>query len=433
MVQAQILNKVLASKDISLLVDNNISREYFTEYAEEYDFIYGHYTEYKQLPDIESVLSKFPNFTVLDVSESDLYLVNTIREEFLYSKSVPVIKKAAELLKSDANEASRYLQSEIVNLTPNYSTPSVDILHSNSRLEVFKDKKENKDKWFTPTGFSELDEIIGGWQAGEEFGVIVARTGNGKSWVSCKMAQHASCIMHKRVGYISPEMSPDKIGYRFDTLNKNFSNRALLRGDTDVVNIEEYTKYFDELGTSEGVFLVSTPLDFNKKITVSKLRAFVMQNKLDLLFVDGITYLSDERYKHGDSKTISLTNISEDLMELSNEMHIPIIVVVQSNRGGVKDNASATPELEDIRDSDGISHNATKVISLKQKGEDGLIMEIKKNRDGLVGCKLTYLWDIDKGEFQWLASGDDFAEESQKEERRDEVKSEYKDTKKVVF
>ena len=120
-------------------------------------------------------------------------------------------------------------------------------------------------------------------------------------------------------------------------------------------------------------------------------------------------------------------------MGLSCELKIPILVVVQSNRGGIKEDANATPSLEDIRDSDGISHNATKVISLKQKGEDGLIMEIKKHRDGQFGGKLTYLWDIDRGKFQWLASGEDFANEEQKEERKNDMQAEYKDKKKVVF
>lgn len=431
-VQLQLLNKILATKDTTILTDNGITKEYFTEYPDEFEFIQEHIQEYKQVPDIETFVSKFQDFSVLDVTESDDYLINSIQEEYLYSKSVPVIKKAAELLKSDANEASRYLQTELVNLTPKYKTPAVDIIHSKSRLDVFKEKLKNKDNWFIPTGFPELDDIVGGWQQGEEYIVIVARTGNGKSWVAVKMMQHA-WKMGKRVGYISPEMSPDKIGYRFDTLNHNFSNRALVRGDANNVDEQKYENYIEGLSNSDNVFLVSTPADFNKQITVSKLKTYIIQNNLDIIAIDGITYMTDERYKRGDNKTTSLTNISEDLMGLSCELKIPILVVVQSNRGGVKDSETATPGLEDIRDSDGISHNATKVFALKQKGEDGLIIEIKKHRDGQFGGKLTYLWDIDKGEFTWLASGEDEADDSKKEERKSDIEAEYKTTGKVVF
>lgn len=418
MVQEQLLNFVLAKKDFSILTDNNIDEAYFTEYIDEYNFIKDHVNEYKVVPDIETFCSKFTNFDVLDVTESERYLVNTIQEEHLYSISVPIIKRAAELLKTDANAASQYLQSELVNLTPNYITPSIDIIHNNSRINLFADKSQNKDKWFIPTGFQELDDVVCGWQQGEEFVVIYARTGNGKSWVLVKSMQHA-WLMGKNVGYISPEMSADKIGYRFDTLNHHFSNTALTRGNQSIISLDTYNAYFEEISKQSNKFLVATPLDFNKKITVSKLRTWIIQNKLEVLAIDGITYLSDERYKKGDNKTITLTNISEDLMQLSEELHIPILVVVQSNRGGVKEDENATPELEDIRDSDGISHNATKVISLRKK-DDALLMVVKKNRDGLMGTKLEYQWDPDTGDFSFISSEKDKKREQPKQQPKKE-------------
>lgn len=431
MVQLQFINYVLASKDINIIRDNNITPEYFLEYEDEINFILDHYSQYKQVPDLETFINKFQDFESLNVTDSPRYLVDALREEYLYSKTVPVIKHAAELLKADANEASRYLQSEIVNIAPNYTTPYVDIIHSDNRVKVFEDKSLNADKWFIETGFKELDDIVMGWQKGEELVVIFARTGQGKSWVLVKSMQHA-WMMGNNVGYISPEMTADKIGYRFDTVNHNFSNKALLRGDVSAVTVEEYRQYNDKLSNSKSKFLVSTPLDFNKKVTVSKLRTFVEANKLDVLAIDGITYLTDERYKRGDNKTTTLTNISEDLMQLSVELKIPVLVVVQSNRGGVTEDENATPELENIRDSDGISHNATKVISLRQK-EQGLLMEIKKNRDGMMGDKLTYLWNIDVGEFEWIPSNSDSAPKERKEERIHEVKQKFKNDRKVVF
>ena len=42
MIQLQILNYVLASKSLSILQDNNIGKEYFTEYPDEIEFIEDH-------------------------------------------------------------------------------------------------------------------------------------------------------------------------------------------------------------------------------------------------------------------------------------------------------------------------------------------------------------------------------------------------------
>lgn len=428
MVELQILSKVLQSKDMSILLDNYLTEEYFPVYIEEYRYIRQHFEMYKTVPDIETFISEFSDFKRVEVTETDRYLVDKIREEHLYTQTVPVIKKAAELLKADANEATKYIQSQIRTLQPNYNIRATDIIHSKERKDVFEDKSKHKDKWFIPSGFEELDDVIYGWQCGEELGVVFARTGNCKSWVIIKMAEHAWKI-GKTPGYISPEMSAVKIGYRFDTIHGNISNTALNRGDTIRVNVGEYDVYLTELDKHSNSFYVSTPQDFNNEITVSRLKNYVLSNKIDILFIDGITYLKDERYKKGDNKTTSLTNISEDLMQLSCELKIPVIVVVQSNRGGVD---KETPELEDIRDSDGISHNATKVLSVRHK-EEYLTITVKKNRDNVTGTKIEYLADIDTGKYTYVEGGSQFNQEPSNdidEPKNDKIK---KEKKKVVF
>ena len=141
-------------------------------------------------------------------------------------------------------------------------------------------------------------------------------------------------------------------------------------------------------------------------ITITKLKNWIKQNNLDIIAIDGITYLSDERGKRNDNKTTSLTNIAEDLMSLSMEMRVPILTVVQANRGGVTDrNSEDLPELENIRDSDGISYNASKIISLKQK-DNNLIIQVKKQRNGGVGSKIAYIWNPNVGEFIATALND---------------------------
>ena len=233
------------------------------------------------------------------------------------------------------------------------------------------------------------------------------------------------------VGFISPEMSPTSVGYRFDTLLKNFSNGVLTDGQDPykLVDEGEYKKYLTDLTNNSNKFFVATPLDFGNKITVSKLRNWVKQNALDALLIDGLTYLSDERGNNRDNKTTSLTNISEDLMSLSVELSIPVIAVVQANRNGVAgEEDKGTPELETIRDSDGISHNASKVLSLRQ--HNGILeIGIKKQRNGQVGGTVKYLWDIDIGNFFYAASkADEGASQETKDKAIEETKKKFEDT-----
>ena len=421
-VQIQILSKIINTNDYSIIENNLLTEEYFDGFLNEYNFIKNHVAQYGNVPDKTTFLANFPNFEFAEVQESDKYLVDTIREERLYAKLVPVIQKSAQLSSTDSNEAVKYLLSSVKELQPNYNLGGTDIVaQAQDRYEEYVKRKNNQDASFFTCGFEELDDITHGIQRGEELYVLFARTNQGKSWIVEKMCTHVWQLGYN-VGYISPEMTANSIGYRFDTLYNNFSNKSLMWGKDDISQ-EEYENYIKTLSTKQNKFIVATPIDFDKKITVSKLRNWVQQYKLDMIAIDGITYMTDERYRRGDNKTTSLTNISEDLMSLSVELHIPVLVVVQANRENVD-----TPELENIRDSDGISHNASKVLSIKQIKDSNVVeLCVKKQRFGLVNQTLKYHWDIDTGKFTWISNYDDATSQSQKEKAISSISRSYKD------
>ncbi len=215
MVELQILSKVLKDKNLSLLTLNNITDDYFITYQSEYEFIRDHVQKYGNVPDKETFLAKFPDFTIVEVSETDKYLVDTFNEEHLYAKAVPVVNKIAELMQTDANAAIEYLGSQLENLKVRSAVMGTDIIsQARKRYEEYEEMRANPEKFQIATGFDQLDNIIGGWRRGEELVVMFARTGQGKSWVLVKTAAHAWKLGF-RVGYISPEMSANKIGYRF--------------------------------------------------------------------------------------------------------------------------------------------------------------------------------------------------------------------------
>ena len=442
MVGLQILSKVILSKDYSLIEDNLLTKEYFPDYPEVFDFIDTHYRKYNQVPDELTVLNHFkdtmPDLQFVEVEESDSYLIDTIREEHLYSEFVPVIQKAASLLKSDSNEAAEYLINEMKNLQPTYEIQSVSIKESASeRLGSVMSVVNDADSEFIPTGFDAIDLDIRGFKRGNELVVLFARTNQGKSWVLEKMCEGMASAGFV-VGYFSPEMSVNDIGYRFDTLHGHVPNTSISFGYFDnIFTVQDYENYINSLELS-GDILVTTPKDFNRKVTVSKLRNWIKSDNLDAVAIDGITYLTDERYKRGDSKTISLTNISEDLMDLSEEMKVPILVVVQANRGGVVDKESLdTPELENIRDSDGIAQNASLVYSIRQKSLKDeslptLIIENKKTRIGRVGMSYLYTWDINNGTFE-LTDADSVKTERTKQTKDSEPRKRQKKVQEDVF
>lgn len=224
------------------------------------------------------------------------------------------------------------------------------------------------------------------------------------SWLALKFLAEA-WKQGKRVGMYSGEMSDMQQGYRFDALFNHFSNTALRRGH----EVKGYAEYIENLKKLPNPFLVTTPKDFNGMATVSKLRMFVEKNNLDILGVDQLSLMLDERASRGEQERIKLGHISADLYLLSCELKIPIIALVQANReaakkGNVDDNTA--PQLEDIRESDDIAHNSSRVISMRQT-KAGLLLNVIKNRGGRNGDKLLYHWDIDTGYFHYAS---DFGE-----------------------
>lgn len=224
------------------------------------------------------------------------------------------------------------------------------------------------------------------------------------TWVLMKML-HEAWKTGWNVAMIEPEMTGMKVGYRFDTLNENFSNTDLTYGKTMSPEEESrYETYIKDLESVKRRFLVAHPSDFGNRVTVSAIEAYCKQNKVDVLGIDGLSYIDDERSKPGDNTTTMLTHISADLMDVSIKLQIPILAVVQSNReNGIAQGGK--PQLDNIRDSDGIAYSASMVCSLYKK-QNALHICLLKNRNGVNDKTYAYDWDINSGKFAFLGYGD---------------------------
>lgn len=402
MVQLQALNYILKNKDADFLL--LYDQKYYFNYIDEYKFILSHYHKYKTIPDTSTVLSKFNEFSIMDITESKDYIAQKLHEDYTYNESVKAINASSEAFSKDAVKAKQDLINVLNSIVPPVRSYGVDIIkNAQERYDKFIDKMANKDNHIFSTGLDELDMSIDGLQRGEELIVVFARTNNCKSWIAEKLAVSV-WETGNNVGFFSPEMTAESVGYRFDTLYKHFDNKG-IQGSIEDFDSTNYKKYIQSLPKNNTIFSVTTPMDFNKEVTVSAIKTWVQELDLKMIVIDGITYMKNERSNGRQNTTERLTDISEDLMTLSVELGIPIVIVVQANReaardkdGDVNDDA---PELDTIRGSDGISHNASKVISVVHRKET-ITLYINKNRNGQVGQKLIYNYDVNTGKFTYI-------------------------------
>ena len=164
MVVLQAINHILKTGNFDLVLNNNLSKEMFLQYEEEFEYIDNFYKQYGKVPDKETFLSQFPDFNLIEVTESDKYLIDKINEEYLYYKTVPVVQNVAEKLKSNSDEAVEYLLQEIPKLTSLQKTEGIDIIqNADKRFNEYQEKLNGKDTQYITTGFEELDTIFKGF------------------------------------------------------------------------------------------------------------------------------------------------------------------------------------------------------------------------------------------------------------------------------
>ncbi len=398
MIQLQVLNYLLDSHDGSLLLMNNLSKDFFSDYTNEYEYIVDHLKKYGNIPDKVSFLSKFPNFDIIEVNETPDYLIDKLYDDKNTRALASIFNDIKNNLMSDNLDRAMeiYMNSAETMLKAKHFE-SVDILRNTSRYEAYLERCENFDRYYVKTGFKELDDIVGGWDREEELATIVARSNQGKSWILFKCAV-AAVEQGLNVGLYSGEMSERKVGYRIDTLISNISNSAITKGDRSIQNI--YKKYLDELPTKyKGCLKVLTPNMIDGPAGVNALRAFIERDKLDILFIDQHSLLEDDR--HAKSPVEKAANISKDLKNLQVLKKIPIIAVSQQNRTSTENGVG----LEHIAQSDRIAQDSTIVLFFEQK--DGIMtMHLVKSRDSVNMKDLKYNINLNTGTFIYIPEDD---------------------------
>lgn len=395
---------MLQTGDTSLLLVNNLDKDFFSDYEQEYGWIKNHIDTYGNCPDIHSFLSKFPNFDVIQVNESNRYLLDELYEDRNKRHLAKVFNKVRDLLNNDkTDEALSLYTNAASDILQSTHIDSVDIFQNTSRYDSYVEKCQDFNKYYVKTGFKELDELIGGWDKNEELATIVARPGVGKTWILLKVATSAA-EQGLKVGLYSGEMSENKVGYRVDTLLSHISNSAILRGNDSIQT--EYKKYMEELPHKfKGTIKVLTPKMINGTAGVTALRAFVEKEKLDILCIDQHSLLEDDRKARNPVERAA--NISKDLKNLQVLKGIPIIAVSQQNRSSTENGQST----ENVAQTDRISQDSTILIFLEQK-ENILTMNLVKARDSVNGKKLQYAIDLNKGIFKYLPNENDGLDES---------------------
>ena len=422
MIQNQFINKLLASKDSTLITLNNLTDEFFSDYKDEFNYIKNHLQRYGNIPDEATFLSVFPDFDIIPVNESEKYLLDSLyddRNKRLLAKTFNKVREA--LNDGDTEKAMRIYNESSEMLLQAKHLEAVDIYKDLSRYDSYVERSTDFTKYYVKTGFPELDEVIGGWDRKEELATIVARPNVGKSFVLFKVAL-AAAEQGLTVGIYSGEMSETKVGYRLDTIMSHISNTKIIHGNTNIQ--VEYKKFLEGIqGKLKGKILVLTPSMINGTAGVNALRAFIDKYHLDMLCIDQHSLLEDDRKAKNPVERAA--NISKDLKNLQVMVKIPIIAVSQQNRENTDEKGVDT---KNVAQSDRISQDSTILLFLergpvKENKHNIMTLTLVKSRDSANGCKLSYIVDLDRGTWLYLPNEENKSDDSKCEDLKNEFEN----------
>lgn len=376
-----------------------LSYKYFTSDYNYLQFVMNRFVE-TGLVTLGELCIKFPEFPTdyQGASQNTEFLIYQLKELYVYNELYSAVQEGQEKFPNDGIQLLGFLEDtirELRTILPTHEEYDL-ISHAQERYDNYL-KVTNDPNSFIPTGFAEVDKLIGGWSRSGELAAFLARMGMGKTWLlvySCISAWKAGF----RCGFISIEMGKNDIGYRVDTLLSGLSNTALRRGEA--VNMGDYKRYLQMLEGKSGIILRSKK-DFGGHITPSAIHNWIKNSGIQCLYIDGLSYIENER-KNASTKSeaSSITDVSEDLMAVSTDLQCPIIVTAQANRGGA--DRSLNPQLEHVRGSDGIAINASFVASIAYPSDDHRVitMEALKCRYGTTGHKWNFDFLPDSGYIQ---------------------------------
>lgn len=231
------------------------------------------------------------------------------------------------------------------------------------------------------TGFPALDKAIGGGLVESDVVLVVSDTGNGKSAFVLQLADQL-IKQNIPVAYVSGEMRNRENGLRLLTQNAQVTNL------NSVLHISQNEKdILDEWADS----MKDRPLYFDHSsgdlLTIKKnLRVLVKQHGIKVLILD---YIQLYRLTPNDKlkRVERLTEVSQEVKRMANELGIVVVEVAQFNREGAKKDK---PSMHDLEGSGQLEKDCSLILIIdrSEEREDEVDIRIVKGRNSGKGLLL---------------------------------------------
>lgn len=240
------------------------------------------------------------------------------------------------------------------------------------------------------TGITRLDEILGGWHAGD-LTLIGARPAMGKTALMVNLAE-AAAKAGRMVGIVSAEQPAEQIGLRTMSLGSRVGAADLRRGR---VEDDGWARVNAAIVAANGYRMRiydRSALTLDELVSVA--RKWKHAHGLDVLFLDYAQRVTVP----GADRITEVSAVARGLKNLARDMNVPLIALAQV-KALVDTREDKRPNAGDLANSDELTREADQVVMLyreaayyrdvNERGQPvkGGVAEllIEKNRHGPTG------------------------------------------------
>ncbi|MFN8378414.1 MAG: replicative DNA helicase [Anaerolineae bacterium] len=209
-----------------------------------------------------------------------------------------------------------------------------------------------------PTGFRDLDQLLGGLQRSDLL-IFAGRPGMGKTSFLLSVALNAAKV-GARIAIFTMEMGADQIVQRFMAMETGINTQKLRTGQ---LNQQEYSKFVHSAGNLGGlpIFIDDTPSMTPVQMR-TKCRRVQHEHGLDLVIVDYLQLMSGGG-TFENNRVQEISYISRSMKEMARELQVPVFSAAQLSRA-VEQRQDKHPQLSDLRESGSLEQDADIVAFL---------------------------------------------------------------------
>ena len=396
--ESRVLSAVLKDKQIHVLLQANADNLMST-HGDIWAFIKKYTESNSELPPINLVKEKFPDFEPVDDVGATRHHLEELQSEYLSSTLKEIIRTAAsEIQDGHSPLALEEIITKTSELKKNTSIiKDIDATDLDDAVAYFLNVQKQKELGAIgiKTGLPGFDNYLPAGIMPGQLGVFLAYPGIGKSWLSLYFAVQA-WKQGKSPLIISLEMSETEVRNRVFTIMGEglWSHRKISNGEIDVEDLKRWHQ--GKIKDKPPFRIVSN--DTGGDITPSVLRGKLDQYKPDFVVVDYLQLMSPNQ--KSDNETVRMKNLSRELKLMAIAEEVPIIAISSATPDDVT-KLETVPTLGQTAWSRQIAYDADWVMALG-RGANSDVMEcvFRKNRHGFMGEFMVQV-DFDKGWYKY--------------------------------